>query len=50
MKDVHELPSSRMFSDRGFTVLQTERNAGDFMTFYDCWSSSTACSMEDSWR
>ena len=35
MKNVHELPG--MFSDRGlFMFLQTERNAGDFTTFYHC--------------
>ena len=37
MKNFHELPSSCMFSDRGFMFLQTERNAGDFTTFYHCW-------------
>ena len=38
MKNVHELPSSSMFPDRGlFMFLQTERIAGDFMTFYHCW-------------
>ena len=37
MKNVHDLPSSSMFSDRGlFMFLQTERNAGDFTTFYHC--------------
>ena len=41
MKNVHELPSSSMFSDRGlFVFLQTERNAGDFTTFYHCWRLS----------
>ena len=38
MKNVHELPSSSMFSDKGlFMFLHTERNAGDFTTFYHCW-------------
>ena len=37
MKNVHELPSSSMFSDRGFMFLQNESNAGDFRTFYHCW-------------
>ena len=38
MKNVHELPSSSIFSDRGlFNFLRTERNAGDFRTFYHCW-------------
>ena len=38
MKNVHDLPSSSMFSNRGlFMFRQTERNTGDFTTIYHCW-------------